>query len=100
MKNIINTILFIATIITISHSATYYVSPTGDDSNAGTREKPFATIQIAADKMEAGDICVLRGGIYEQAVRPKSLPLNSAPLTFKGENGETAIMTAAHPLTN
>jgi hypothetical protein len=51
--------------------ATYYVSPTGSDSNAGTLAAPFLTIQKARDVVRTvnsnmtGDIIVyLRGGRY------------------------------------
>jgi hypothetical protein len=37
----------------------YYVVPTGDDANAGTREKPFKTIQHAAGLVEPGDTILL-----------------------------------------
>lgn len=51
--------------------ATYYVSPSGSDSNPGTLEQPFATIAKARDVVRTinsnmtGDIYVyLRGGTY------------------------------------
>lgn len=68
--------------------ATYYVSPTGSDSNPGTQSQPFATVTKARDVIRTingnmtGDIIVyLRGGKYY---------LNS-PITFteadSGTNG-------------
>ena len=39
----------------MQESINYYVSTGGNDNNPGTREKPFRTIQKAADKMVAGD---------------------------------------------
>jgi hypothetical protein len=43
----------------------YYVSPVGDDANAGTLEKPFATLQRAqrAARQKQGGV-FLRGGTY------------------------------------
>ena len=43
----------------------YYVAPTGSDGNAGTLEKPFATIQHAqqAVRQKPGPVW-LRGGRY------------------------------------
>ena len=52
----------------VSGGATYYVSPTGDDSNPGTITQPWATIQHAADVMVAGDTVLIRGGIYNEHV--------------------------------
>jgi MYXO-CTERM domain-containing protein len=49
----------------------YYVSPTGSDTNAGTIDAPFATIQKGADTAAAGDTVWLRGGTYK-ITTPKS----------------------------
>ncbi|HEY4394930.1 MAG TPA: right-handed parallel beta-helix repeat-containing protein, partial [Polyangia bacterium] len=43
---------------------TYYVAPTGSDSNAGTMAAPFATLQKANDTAAGGDTIYLRGGTY------------------------------------
>jgi len=43
---------------------TYYVSQTGDDADAGTIRRPWATIQHAADRAAPGDTVVVQRGIY------------------------------------
>jgi len=48
----------------ISNATTYYVSPTGSNSNAGTITAPFATIEKLNSVMRAGDIAYIRGGTY------------------------------------
>ncbi|MGC4070861.1 MAG: right-handed parallel beta-helix repeat-containing protein [Polyangiaceae bacterium] len=45
-------------------AAEYYVATTGSDSNAGTLDKPFATLQKAANIVAAGDTVWIRGGTY------------------------------------
>lgn len=45
-------------------SATYYVAPTGNNSNAGTQAAPFATIARAQTQAQPGDTVYLRGGRY------------------------------------
>ena len=45
-------------------SMTYYVSPTGNDSNPGTQSQPWGTIQKAADTMVAGDTVNVNAGNY------------------------------------
>lgn len=45
-------------------ASTYYVSPKGSDSNGGSLEKPFATIQKANGKVAPGDTVFIRGGKY------------------------------------
>jgi PKD repeat protein len=42
----------------------YFVSPTGSDSNPGTEEAPFKTIQKAADLVKPGDTVLVDDGIY------------------------------------
>ena len=44
--------------------ATYYVSPSGNDSNEGTSEsKPFKIVQFAIDQMKAGDTLIILDGV-------------------------------------
>ncbi|MEI7728483.1 MAG: DUF4990 domain-containing protein [Verrucomicrobiota bacterium] len=45
-------------------AANFFVAPTGNDANAGTQEKPFASIQRAQDAVAAGDTVFIRGGTY------------------------------------
>lgn len=47
-----------------SHSATYFVAVDGDDSDAGSIEKPFATLMKAQESAEPGDTVFIRGGTY------------------------------------
>lgn len=49
------------------HAAVWYVAPQGDDSDPGTRERPFATPQRAQEAVSAGDTVWLRGGAYKLA---------------------------------
>lgn len=52
-------------IITIPlYASTYYVATTGNDSNPGTIERPFATWQKGFNVAVAGDIVYIRGGTY------------------------------------
>src|SRR5206468_10841965 len=41
-----------------------FVSPTGNDANAGTQLQPFRTIQHAADIVSAGDVVTVADGVY------------------------------------
>jgi MYXO-CTERM domain-containing protein len=43
----------------------YYVATTGSDSNPGTKDSPFATLQKGADTAVAGDTVWIRGGTYK-----------------------------------
>lgn len=43
----------------------WYVSVNGSDSNTGTKEYPFLTIQKAQSSVTPGDTVFIRGGIYK-----------------------------------
>jgi len=65
--------VFIVIFLTITVSlsgATYYVSTDGRDSNPGTITQPFATWDYAFNKVVAGDIVYIRGGVYYPAAKP------------------------------
>lgn len=52
---------------------TYYVDqsrPNASDANPGTSERPFATINRAAQVLQPGERVVVAAGIYRERVRP------------------------------
>jgi hypothetical protein len=53
----------------IVFAATYYVSPTGTDTNNGSLAFPFKTITKAISSAVAGDIIYLRGGTHVYTTR-------------------------------
>jgi hypothetical protein len=46
----------------------YYVATTGSDTNDGTEDYPFQTIQKAADTVQAGDTVYIKAGTYYEKV--------------------------------
>ena len=81
--------------------STYYVSPDGNDTAAGTEAAPFRTIQRAASLVGAGDTVIVRAGTYAGFQLGWDFPQSgtaTAPITFRadpgavieGRNGETA----------
>jgi parallel beta-helix repeat protein len=57
-------ILHILAVAPFALGATYYVGPTGSDSNPGTSSQPFRTIQKAANVVQAGDTVNVMPGDY------------------------------------
>src|SRR5262249_13935898 len=47
-----------------SSGPTFYVSPTGSDTNPGTQDRPFRTIQKAADVVNPGYTVIVEDGVY------------------------------------
>ena len=84
---------------------TYFVSPSGKDSNPGTEEHPFATIAHARDELRrsASDrigrrvTVYLRGGIYrltETVVfTPEDSGSREAPVTYAAYPGEKPVLS-------
>ncbi|WP_168199385.1 right-handed parallel beta-helix repeat-containing protein [Pedobacter aquae] len=72
---------------------TYYVAVDGDDTNNGSIEYPFKSINYALSQALAGDSVILRGGTYVEKVKfPKSGVLNRY-ITLKAFKGETPVIS-------
>ena len=73
---------------------TYYVSPNGNDSYDGTKEKPFKTLRYAASILKAGETVILEDGTYEE-MQPtffKNSGRKYAPITVKAQNAGRAVI--------
>ena len=75
--------------------SSFYVSTSGNDSNAGSLAKPFRTIQRAANVAGAGDTVFVRGGTYRETVRPSRSGSGGAPISFKAYNNENVTVSGA-----
>jgi hypothetical protein len=73
-------------------SATYYVSTSGSNSNAGTVSAPFKTIQWAANVAGSGDHVDIETGTYHETVTPHSGTI------FQNYNGEKVTISGADPI--
>ena len=73
------------------HSRTYYVDqnhPQASDSGEGTEQRPFRTINRAAQVVKAGERVFVKAGIYREEVQP--LHGGEGPdkmVTFEAEPG-------------
>lgn len=76
-------------------AATFYVSPSGDNTNKGTSEDmPFLEVQYAIDQMTAGDTLVVLDGYY-----PGSIKLKSG-ITIQAKNPRKAVFSGAEVMNN
>jgi hypothetical protein len=81
------------TVNAASSGATFYVSPSGSDSNAGTQSSPWRTIQHAADSVQAGDTVYVLAGTYNESVTiAVSGSAAAGPVIFSSYPGQTAIV--------
>jgi Cellulose binding domain len=90
--------------------ATYYVSPSGSDSNPGTLSAPFQTLTKAQSVVRSinsnmqSDIYVyLRGGVYPisstVAFTPQDSGTNGKTIYYQAYPGETPILSAGTSVT-
>lgn len=80
-------------------AATYYVAPSGNDTNAGTLEAPWKTIGKAFGMLHAGDTLLIRGGVYRESVTVSINGTAESPITVKNYPGETPIVDGSLPVT-
>jgi hypothetical protein len=73
-------------------SLKFYVATNGHDANPGTLDRPWRTIQKAANTVGAGSTVYVRGGVYNEQV---TINVSGAPgsvITFQSYPGELAII--------
>jgi hypothetical protein len=66
----------------------YVDANNGKNSNSGTLEEPFKTIQKAANEMVSGDVCYIKAGVYRETLVPKS-----DQLTFRNFEDDYVLIT-------
>ena len=67
-------------------------APGAADTNSGTEEKPFKTIQRAADVAKPGDTVYVMAGRYEERVEVKTGGAEGKPITFQAMPRRSAIV--------
>jgi hypothetical protein len=71
----------------------YYVDARqGNDAQAGTLDRPWRTLQHAADRLRAGDTLYLRSGTYYEHVLLTVSGQPGRPVTIRAYPGELAIV--------
>lgn len=108
-KVLITTISFMC-IWALNAQQSFYVSPTGNDANPGTKEQPFKSVKKAQDAVRQvnsnmkGDITVyLRRGVYELAAPLqfdiKDSGTNGHYVIYKAYNDEIPVLSGGRKIT-
>jgi len=79
----------------------YHVAKYGSDENPGTWDKPFLTINKAAQVAQAGDVVIVHEGIYREWVKPKNKGLSDKRrITYKAADGERVVIKGSEQVSN
>lgn len=76
----------------------YYLSPTGNDNNAGTLSSPWFTLEKAWSAVTPGDVIYMRGGTYAYATQQDLLGKNGTAsdlIQLVNYPGEKPVITGA-----
>ena len=65
----------------------------------GSKERPYQTIQAAADRAMPGDEVLVAPGIYRENVDPKHGGTQKQRIVYRSEKPLAAVITGAEPLT-
>ncbi len=76
-----------------SLAAQYFVSPSGEDEDPGTRDRPWQTITKTNETPQAGDTVTFLDGRYSGVVEPANSGREGAPIVYRAENHLGAILT-------
>lgn len=85
-------VIFFTMFPVLAHGGTYYISPTGSNSNSGTSSgAPWLTFDFAIPKLRPGDVLLLEDGTYNPKV--------TGWANINCSTGGAANGTAAAPIT-
>ena len=90
------TILAIPVLLSDGIAASYYISPTGSDSNSGAATSPWKTFAFAIPRLSPGDTLILKDGVYSASnsgyPHISKNGTASQPITIKAENERQAFI--------
>jgi hypothetical protein len=85
---------------TDAFAATYHVdtgNPQADDNGSGSAEQPYRTIARGVRALRAGDVLVVRRGIYRENVEVATSGTADSPIRITGEAG--VVLRGTRPLS-
>lgn len=77
----------------------YYVATNGSNSNLGTLESPWLTIQYGVGQLSAGDHLYIRGGTYFEKININVSGNSSSRITIRNYQGETVRVDGSTDIT-
>jgi hypothetical protein len=82
-------------------SKEYHVAKTGQDTNKGTEDAPYLTIQAAANVAQPGDNIIVHAGIYREHIDPPRGGISeSKRITYRAAKGEKVNIKGSEIIDN
>jgi PKD repeat protein len=72
----------------------FYVSPSGNDTNTGSYDSPWKTLEKAAETARPGDTIWIKAGTYNETLSPGNSGRGDAYITFQNMGSETVVIDA------
>ena len=85
-------LLLLCSVAAPLRAETLFVSPRGDDGNAGTRAEPLKTISAAAERAMPGDVVYVLEGVYRERVTPRRGGEPGRPIVYRGQPGKRVFI--------
>src|SRR4030095_4384242 len=81
-------------------SSEFHVATIGSDDADGSEDRPFRTINRAADLAQPGDTVVVHGGEYREWVKPRRGGLSDLRrITYTAAAGEHVVIKGSERVT-
>jgi pectin methylesterase-like acyl-CoA thioesterase len=71
------------------HAADFHVATNGSDTNPGTKDKPFKTIQASIDKLMPGDTLIILPGVYRESLSVMKSGTKEKPIRIEAQQKGT-----------
>ncbi len=99
MKELITAITIMLTACSL-YGAEYHVSPSGLDSNKGSKSKPLKTISAAAHIAQPGDVITVHEGTYRERVNPpRGGTADDKRIVYQVAPGEKVVIKGSEIVT-
>lgn len=99
MKRLMLIAIYLVT-ISFSSAKDIYVAKNGNDNNTGTQAQPYLTISKAAQVAVAGDVVLIKAGVYRETVTPSNNGTAGNPIVFKTFGSDEVTISATDEVKN
>ena len=98
LEAVIALLVLASLLVAPAPAATFHVAASGDDAADGSAERPWHTLQAAAERLRAGDTCIVHGGVYRETVRPRHSGEPGKPVRFEAAPGSRPVIDGSDPI--